>query len=297
MDPINWYPGHMARSFRELKAALPLCDCVVEVTDSRLPYSGRNPELGKLIEEKRRLILLNKKDLADPVVTQRWISYYTEQGVKALACDARQAKEIKWVEEELTRLCQPIIDKARQRGRINRPLRVLIAGIPNSGKSTFMNSWAGKKVQKTANKPGVTRALQWSASGGSLQLLDSPGLLWPKLDTRHQQIVLGATSAIKDEIMPLLELAGELLVLLFQLYPDKLESILMVNRSILDDNKLLQAQAEELLRLWTAKQGFLLPGGEPDLKRGAVHCLKVFRDGRLGQFTLETPESLQLTHG
>lgn len=293
MAQIQWFPGHMAKTIRQLKEQLNLCDAVIEVTDARFPMSGRNPELVKLTSHKKRLLFLNKDDLADPALTRIWLDHFEEANLPALAGDARKAKSAAALEERLLAMNQELLERARERGRIIRPLKILVAGIPNSGKSTLINTFCGRKTAATSNKPGVTRALSWIKAGSRLLLLDSPGLLWPKLESRHEQIVLGASAAIKDDIMPLEELAGELLLLLCTRYPDVIRQKWEIGLAK-DPAHSSAEQGRELLRRLGIRKNLLRQEGAVDFHRSALYCLRSYRDGELGGLSLESPEDLAL---
>ncbi|MDO5033302.1 MAG: ribosome biogenesis GTPase YlqF [Eubacteriales bacterium] len=289
MPDIQWFPGHMAKTLRELKESIKLCDLVVEVCDARIVRSSRNPELQEIIAGKQKILVLNKQDLADPQVSQAWLQYFADRGETALAIDARQAKAAKNLQKLAKDLSADILARAKARGRISRPLRILVAGIPNCGKSTLINSLIGKSRAQTANKPGVTRQLQWWKLGSDLQLLDSPGLLWPKLESRAAQIALGSTGAVRDEIMARQELAGELLYLLSKLYPAQMAA----NYGLKADRYQGKSQFEintQILSQLAEDLGFLRQGGEMDLDRAADHALRQFRQARLGRFSLEQPQ-------
>ena len=289
MPDIQWFPGHMAKTFRELKESIKLCDLVVEVCDARIVRSSRNPELQDIIQGKQRIIALNKQDLADPLVNQAWLNHFQDRGEPVLLLDARRAKDAQALQRMAKQLSAEILAKAKARGRVSRPIRILVAGIPNCGKSTLINSLIGKKRAQTANKPGVTRQLQWWKLGSDLQLLDSPGLLWPKLESREAQVALGATGAVKDEIMARFDLAGELIYRLAQIYPD----LIFERFSIKLEDYQGDRQAEinhKILSQLALDFGFLRQGGEPDLDRAADYALQQFRQGRLGRLSLEMPQ-------
>lgn len=290
MPDIQWFPGHMAKTLRELKETIKLCDLVVEVCDARIVRSSRNPELQEIIQGKQRIIALNKQDLADPEINQTWLNYFKDREEPVLLLDARQAKDAQALQKLAKELSADILARAKARGRISRPIRILVAGIPNCGKSTLINSLIGKRRAQTANKPGVTRQLQWWKLGADLQLLDSPGLLWPKLESREAQIALGATGAVKDEIMTRTDLAGELLYLLTGLYPAPMADQYGLQIEDFEGDSQLEINHKILEHLASAL-GFLRQGGEPDLERAADHALRQFRQGRLGRFSLESPQA------
>lgn len=287
MENLQWFPGHMAKTMRELQDALRLCDLVVEVCDARIPISSRNPDLGRLCQDKPKLLVLNKKDLADPAVTQSWLA----KCESALAIDSRQRSQVRQLETSLLHLGQPILEKARSRGRRDRSLRVLICGIPNSGKSTLINALSGRKKARTANEPGVTRSLQWVRINPQLDLLDSPGLLPTKIDNRESQIYLAACAAIKDRLFSAPDLAGLLLLHLFRLYPDQI-SDLLTGASDLPEIGQDSPESEglKLLSLCAQQYAFVTNGGELDLERAGTYVLKAFRSGKWGRLSLEWPE-------
>lgn len=289
MPDIQWFPGHMAKTFRELKESIKLCDLVVEVCDARIVRSSRNPELQDIIQGKQRIIALNKQDLADPLVNQAWLNHFQDRGEPVLLLDARRAKDAQALQRMAKQLSAEILAKAKARGRVSRPIRILVAGIPNCGKSTLINSLIGKKRAQTANKPGVTRQLQWWKLGSDLQLLDSPGLLWPKLESREAQVALGATGAVKDEIMARFDLAGELIYRLAQIYPDLIFERFSIKLEDYQGNQQAEINHKILSQL-ALDFGFLRQGGEPDLDRAADYALQQFRQGRLGRLSLEMPQ-------
>lgn len=291
MAQFQWFPGHMAKTLRELKELLKLCDLIIEVCDSRIVSSGRNPLIDELSSGKPRIIVLNKEDLADPQVSSLWLEQFKAAGEEAILLDARNARQVKNLQNLSKKLCQAPIARAKARGRRNYTARVLVLGIPNCGKSTLINSLVGKRKAETANKPGVTRNLKWWKLGAELQLLDSPGLLWPKIDKRDQAIKLGACAAIKDEVMPRVELAGELVLLLFKLYPMlKAEKFSLL---ALDENDLAgmskAEQANFYLEHIAKNYGFIQHDGKSDLNRTAVFILKQFRSAKLGRLSLDWP--------
>ena len=291
MAQVQWFPGHMAKTIKQLEETIKVCDMVLEVCDARIPNSSRNPILDDLAQGKERIIVLNKADLADPNVTQAWLDYYAQDGQNAIAIDARNKNDIRALKKQINDQTKDIVEKAKARGRRNRPVRLLVAGVPNSGKSTLINTLIGKKKAQTANKPGVTRSLQWLKLEGQLQLLDSPGLLWPKLETRQEQISLGSCAAVRDDIMPREELAGELLLRLKDLYPEIMEIELGLHKPVDEAQKEITEQERALLALTTVAERFHMTkqAGEADLLRTAQFVLKQFRDGVWGQLSLESP--------
>ena len=292
MTSIQWYPGHMAKTMHTLHEQLSRCDTVLELCDARAPLSSRNPQLVQAVGEKKRILLLGKADLADPLVTRAWLDAFRAEGQTAYALDGRQMKQTRELQKILFEAHREILARAQARGRLNRPIRLMVAGIPNVGKSTLINSLLGRKKAQTANRPGVTRSFQWLKAGSGLELLDSPGLLWPKLDTRTAQISLGAIAAIKDDIMPLEELAGELLLLLHGRYPQLLCKRLQLPLPAPETWALLsqQEQSSACLEAYARRYSFLLQGCAADLPRSARHILKAFREGAWGPLSLEVPD-------
>ncbi len=288
MAVIQWFPGHMAKTINELREAIKLCDLVIEVCDARIVPSSRNPILDELIAGKRRIIALNKSDLSDPKVNELWLDFFAQNEETAIAIDARKKNEGKRIERLALTMTQDILERARERGRKTRPIRLLVAGIPNSGKSTLINSLIGKKKAQTANKPGVTRQLQWLKFGSTLQLLDSPGLLWPKLESREEQIALGACAAIKDEIMPQQELAAELLLLLIERYPLEIKE--QFGLDLAQHEGLSKAELGQAFLKHIAKdKAFIQQAGIENIDRAARFVLKSFRDGTMGNLSIEWP--------
>lgn len=278
---VNWFPGHMAKTLRELKEFLKLVDLVIETCDARIPESSRNPELHKLLGQKPRILVLNKADLADTTITNRWIAWYKLQGITAIACDSHRRTGL----PELIKTCQAMTqlktDRAMAKGRIFRPIRALVVGIPNTGKSSLINGLCGRKIARTADKPGVTRHISWVRSGGQLELLDSPGVLWPKLGDTSSKIRLAATGAIRDELLPVEEIASGTLLIMAKEYPG-----LIRERYKLEN---LSLSEEELLNESARQRGCLLSGGRIDTLRFAILFLDELRAGKVGRFSLEIP--------
>ncbi len=278
---VNWFPGHMAKALREIKEHLSMVDVVLETCDARIPESSRNPELDHLIGVKPRILLLTKADLADPAVTDEWISFCRRKNLTALACDNTRRGSLTALIKTIDGLSQEKTDRALARGRIFRPVRVMVTGIPNTGKSTLINTLCGRKLVQTADKPGVTKQLNWARSGGRLELLDSPGVLWPQLGHRSNQLHLAATGAIRDDILPLDEIAGETLKELMQLYP----GFVQTRYGRLDESM----PAEELLAAAAVQRGCYMSGGRVDIARFSALFLDDFRAGRIGRISLERP--------
>ncbi|MEA4888285.1 MAG: ribosome biogenesis GTPase YlqF [Clostridiaceae bacterium] len=278
---VNWFPGHMARALREIKEHLSMVDVVLETCDARIPESSRNPELNHLIGAKPRILVLTKTDLADPAVTEEWILLSRRKNLMALACDSTRRSSLTLLIKTITDLSQEKTDRALARGRIFRPVRVMVTGIPNTGKSTLINTLCGRKLVQTADKPGVTKQLSWARSGGRLELLDSPGVLWPQLGQRSNQLHLAATGAIRDDILPLDEIAGETLKEIMQLYP----GFVQARYGQLDGTML----PGDLLAAAAAKRGCFMSGGRVDTARFSALFLDEFRSGRIGRISLERP--------
>jgi ribosome biogenesis GTPase A len=282
LNSIQWYPGHMTKTKRKIKECLPLVDLVVEILDARIPSSSRNPDLDTLISGKPRVVLLNKADIADKAATDLWVHHMREQGIYSLAVDCKSG----WGLNRFT----PIIHNAladrianwKQKGMVNRPIKIMIAGIPNSGKSSFINRMTRSKKARVEDRPGVTRGNQWYVTADGLQMLDTPGVLWPKFDDQIVAQHLAFTGAIRDEVLNVEELACELLKLLKQEYRD-----LLVGRYKLPSD--FNEEGWELLQLIGRKRGMLMPGNEVDTERAAIMLIDEFRGGKIGRITLEKP--------
>lgn len=277
---ISWYPGHMAKAKRQLQEQLSRADVVIEVCDARIPLSSRNPDLDQLIQHKRRILLLNKADLADPALTAAWEGYYKAQGLPVLALNSlRSASRVVPLIDASAR---EKVEKAQSRG-IRKTVRAMVVGVPNVGKSTLINLIKGKATIKTADKPGVTRSTQWFRITPYLELMDSPGLLWPRLEDPKAAQRLAYIGSVKDQVHDMLKLCLGLLDDLMRTH-----AALLLARYKLEDDSL---RGERLLEAICASRGFLLRGGELDLERGIVTVLDEFRAGKIGRITLEVPES------
>ena len=280
---IQWYPGHMAKSKRLLLENLKLVDVVVELLDARIPYSSRNPVVNELLSKKPRLIVLNKSDLADPHYTAMWKKVLEQPGVLIIDVNSINGSGIKSVAPALNKLAEEIMNKLKSKGRRTRSVRCMVVGIPNVGKSFFINTLVKRKITKTGDKPGVTRGQQWIKVAKDVELLDTPGILWPKFEDQEVAYKLAVTGAIKSEILDIKELSSRLALWLRDICP----------QALLERYKLavLPGEAEELLSVIGRSRGFLLPGGLVDNHKTAVLLLKEFRDGLLGNFTLDLPKS------
>ena len=280
---IQWYPGHMAKTRRMIVEQMKRMDAVCEILDARIPLSSRNPDVEELTGEKPRLIVLNRTDLADPAATRQWAAYFRGKGYAVLEANAKAGQGTGRFAGAVRELLAEKIAAYTERGQAGRTLRVMILGIPNVGKSTFINKVSGRKTAKAEDRPGVTRSKQWIAVDRSLELLDTPGMLWPKFDDPAVGMRLACTGAVRDEIVDLEELASHLMAYLGGQYPDALLQRYKVEAEPEDAGFTLLEKAGR-------KRGFLVRGGGVDTERMARILLDEFRDGRLGRFTLELPE-------
>lgn len=289
---VQWFPGHMAKTRRIMKSSMPLVDAVVEITDARIPYSSRNPEMDKIIGKKPRLILLNKCDAADETVTSQWIDYYKRKNILALATDCKSGRGVNKFLPALKQLLGAEIEKWNAKGMTGRPIRIMIVGIPNVGKSSFINKLSKSKRAKVEDRPGVTRGKQWVTLSDGLELLDMPGVLWPKFEDKQVGENLAFTGAIKDNVMDIEYLACRLLQFLNDGYSDRIEERYGVDLSgISPDDSVLSNCTEgyEILNRIGKKRGFLVSGGEIDTERTAITVVDEFRGGKLGRLSLEKP--------
>ena len=277
---FQWYPGHMTKAKRQMQEDIKLIDLVIEVIDARCPISSRNPDINGLANGKLRLVLLNKSDLADKAINQKWISYFKDQGFYCVELDSRDRKNMKGVQATLDEVCAAKFEKDRKRGIKNRPVRAMVVGIPNVGKSTFINSFAGKAVAKTGNKPGVTKGKQWINLNKNVELLDTPGILWPRFDNEQTGVNLAFIGSINDEIVDEVELAMELMNFLRKSYSGALYKRYEINED---------QETAVILNDIALKRGCLKKGNEPDYSKAANILLDDFRNGRLGRITLEDP--------
>lgn len=290
LPEVQWFPGHMKKAQRIIEKHLPLVDIVVELRDARVPSSSSNPLLAKIIKEKPRLIILTKSDLADPRLTKLWLDFFAEQKLTALAVDMQNGQGLKAFTRAAENLARPFTDRLAQKGVKSRAARMMILGIPNVGKSTLINRLAGAAKTKTANTPGVTRAEQWIRVGKSLELLDTPGILWPKFEDKLVGVNLASVGAIRDEVFDTEDIAVELLRKLRVEYADSLKNRFKIAEE-------LPKSERELLELIGKKRGCLLKGGVIDESKAAVLLLTEFRAGRLGRISLEKPISVSSAEG
>ena len=278
---FQWYPGHMSKAKRAMQEDLKLINVIIELVDARVPLSSKNPDIDPMANGKSRIILLNKCDLADSSVTARWKKYYEEKGFFVALVNSKNGKGVKQVNEVIQSACKEKIERDRCRGILNRPIRAMIVGIPNVGKSTFINSFAGKSCTKTGNKPGVTKGKQWIRLNKNVELLDTPGILWPKFEDQTVGLRLAFIGSIKDELSNQYELCMLLMQYLGEHYP----------KAIPDTYQIEPAENEvELLERVAKRRGCLKAGGEYDLDKAANYVIDDFRNGRLGCISLEQPE-------
>ena len=281
---IQWFPGHMTKTRRMITANLSLVDAVVEILDARIPVSSRNPEMDRLTGGKPRLLILNKSDMADERTTQQWLHRLRRSGCAADAMDCKSGKGVKQFHPALRELLKEQIAQWRAKGLLNRPIHVMVVGIPNVGKSSFINKMAGGKRAKVEDRPGVTRTKQWVKLGDGVEMLDTPGVLWPKFDDQQAAQRLAFTGAINDDVLDIEALAMLLLEYLHEAYPQALTARYKINLPEGTEGRIL---LEELGR----KRGMLVPGGEVNTERAAITLLDEFRSGKLGRITLEAPEN------
>lgn len=277
----QWYPGHMTKAVRMMQENIKLIDLVIELVDARIPLSSRNPDIDKLAAGKSRIVLLNKSDLADPVYNKQWIHYFEAQGAHVQEINSRTGSGVRSIQGLVQEACREKLERDRRRGIVNRPVRAMVVGIPNVGKSTFINSFAGKACTKTGNKPGVTKGKQWIRLGKGLELLDTPGILWPKFEDQQVGMRLAFIGSMNDEVIIMDELACDLIRCLQQLYPQAL-----AQRYAIDGT----GEAPQVLARVAESRGCYSRGQELDLEKAASILMEDFRSGRLGRLTLERPQ-------
>ena len=279
---IHWYPGHMTKAGRMISANISNVDAVCEILDARIPVASRNPDIDTLAAGKPRLVLLNRSDLADPAVSARWKAYFKDRGLAVLETDCKSGKGVNGFSGAVRTLLKPLLEQRAAKGQSTRAVRVMVLGIPNVGKSTFINRVAGKKAAAVSDRPGVTRGRQWITVDKGLELLDTPGILWPKFDSQEVGELLAVTGAIKDDVLDRETLAANFLVRLRALYPEAIKQ-----RYKLDPEADLAGW--ELLEQAAKNRGFLAGRGEHDTERMSAVLLDEFRGGKLGRITLELP--------
>ena len=286
---IQWFPGHMTKARRMIAENMKNVDAVCEIIDARIPISSRNPILGEIIADKPHLIIMNRIDQADPKITKQWSVEFLKQGCGVLETDCKSGKGIKAFSGAVHTLLQKQLDEFAAKGQVGRRLRVMVVGIPNVGKSTFINKVAGRKAAVTSDRPGVTRGKQWIGIDSGLELLDTPGVLWPKFDSQTVGENLAFTGAVKDEIMDRMTLAANLMLRLREEYPNRIEE----RYKFVPDK---EVNGYDLLASAAKKRGFLISGGELDLERMSAVLLDEFRGGKLGRISLEKPMVQENSH-
>ena len=279
---IHWYPGHMTKTRRLMEQCIKLVDGVVEIIDARIPMSSRNPEIDSITAHRPRIILLNKADIADSAATSRWISYFAASGAKAIACDCKTGKGLNHFSDDVRKLLADRIAQWEAKGMGGRSIRLMVVGIPNVGKSSFINRMAKGGKAKVADRPGVTRGNQWFTIGGGIELLDTPGVLWPKFDDPEVGRKLAFTGAVKDAVVDIETLCLDLLGYMSRNYPERL-----CERYKLDSVEGMQPL--EVMELIAKKRGMIMRGGDIDYERVSVMIMDEYRGGRLGRITLELP--------
>lgn len=283
---FQWYPGHMTKAKRQMQEDIKLIDLVIELVDARIPLSSRNPDIDELGRNKARLILMNKSDLADEEVSRAWADFFKQKGYYVVSLDSRSKSGMKNVTNVVMEACKEKIERDRKRGIKNRPVRAMVVGIPNVGKSTFINSYAGKACAKTGNKPGVTKGKQWIRLNKNVELLDTPGILWPKFEDQMVGLRLALIGSIKDEILNIDELSLELIKILTSNYPGVLSERYSIEGSTLSED----VEAVEILEQIAKNRKCISKGNELDYSKAAALVIDEFRSGKLGNITLERPQ-------
>lgn len=283
MAEYQWYPGHMTKAKRMMQEDIKLIDLVIELVDARVPFGSRNPDIDELGKNKSRIILLNKSDLADAKKNKLWMGYFADKGFHALEINAKTGTGVKSIQGVVQEACRDKIERDRRRGILNRPVRAMVVGIPNVGKSTFINSFAGRACAKTGNRPGVTKGKQWIRLNKGLELLDTPGILWPKFEDQTVGLHLAMIGSMNDEIVHLDELAYELIRFLRGEYPGLLEKRYDIEISDGQD-------VYDVIRAVCVSRKCYLKGEELDIMKASSMVVDDFRSGRIGRITLEIPE-------
>ena len=281
---INWYPGHMKKTKELVKNNLKLVDVVVELLDARIPFSSRNPDIDRFVGDKPRVVVLNKSDISDPNKLNQWVDYYKKRGIKAIPVDTLKGKGINKIIEECKNETKEKMEALVKKGRIERPIRIMIVGIPNVGKSSLINKLTGRKSTQTGDKPGVTKGKQWVKLKGNLELLDTPGILWPKFEDEEVALKLAFCRAIKDEVLDVDTLGLRLIEKLMEIEPEKLKERYKLNE--------LGETPLETMEMIGVKRGLILRRNELDYTRIATTVLKEFRDGKIVRITLEIPKDM-----
>lgn len=284
---IQWFPGHMAKARRQIEEKLKLIDIVIELLDARIPLSSRNPMIDQILASKRRIVLLNKADLADPLVTEAWVKYFAEEGLQALPIDASSGHNVSMIINRSKEILQDKIERQRSKGMTPRPIRALIVGIPNVGKSTLINRLAGRSIAATGDRPGVTKAQQWIKVGKEMELLDTPGILWPKFEDQEVGYRLAATGAIKEEILNVEDVAFYAVKHLIMHYKDAFAERYDLEIGELDlDNP---HEVVEVMEAVGRRRGCLQSGGHINLEKASLVILRDMRSGKFGRISLERP--------
>ncbi len=281
---IQWFPGHMAKTRRLIAENLKLVDVIIELLDARIPLSSRNPEINNLINNKPRLVAFNKSDLADEKISREWVQWYAAQGIKCILINSINGKGLNEVKTRARELMSEKIERDRAKGKLFTPVRTMVVGIPNVGKSSFINKIVGKATAATGDRPGVTRGKQWIRINSEMELLDTPGILWPKFEDQEVGMNLAFTGAIKDDIMDISEVAMNLLDRLSKSYPTELCTRFKLEPKILEEIEPL-----ELLETVARKRGCIVSKGQIDYSRISAIVLDEFRGGKIGRITLERP--------
>lgn len=279
---VQWFPGHMAKTLKDTRERLKLVDMVIEICDARIPRSSQNPSIDEIISDKSRLLVLNKADLADGKYNKVWIDYFESMDIKAVYTNGMDKNSVRKITEACSVICAEKIKNAKAKGARIRPVRAMVVGIPNTGKSSIINSLAGRKVAMTSDKPGVTRSPQWVRAGDQIELMDMPGVLWPKIESKEGQILIASTGAVKDTVLDTTEIAYETMKIIYKLYPEFLALRYKVEFSEKFDYELFEQAAK--------KRGCIRSGGKIDIDRFSNIFLDEFRAGIIGAMTFERPE-------
>lgn len=285
MQTIQWFPGHMTKTKRQIQSSLKLVDAVAEIIDARIPVSSRNPDLAKLVQNKPRVILLNKCDMANQTATKMWIDYFKKQNLVAIPVDCKSGRGLDKFAPAVNTVMSHKIARLKEKGMVNPTIRIMIVGIPNVGKSSFINKMVKKNRAKVEDRPGVTRGNQWYTIAKNLEMLDTPGVLWPKFDDKTVGEHLAFTGAVKDQILDIELLAVRLLDFIKELKPAD-----FIIRFKLENEDIENIDSYELLKMIGKKRGMLVSGGEIDTERAAIMLLDEFRSAKLGRITVEMPQ-------
>lgn len=285
MQTIQWFPGHMTKTKRQIQSSLKLVNAVAEIIDARIPVSSRNPELAKLVQNKPRVILLNKCDMANQTATKMWIDYFKKQNLVAIPVDCKSGRGLDKFAPAVNTVMSHKIARLKEKGMVNPTIRIMIVGIPNVGKSSFINKMVKKNRAKVEDRPGVTRGNQWYTIAKNLEMLDTPGVLWPKFDDKTVGEHLAFTGAVKDQILDIELLAVRLLDFIKELKPAD-----FITRFKLENEDIEDIDSYELLKMIGKKRGMLVSGGEIDTERAAIMLLDEFRSAKLGRITVEMPQ-------